>query len=428
MRPHWRHEKQQRHADFSVTKARDSRVGRLAFAFRLCACTWIAGGTLSVALAGGTLTPYAAEDVEHNSNIFDLQTNQPTPGYPSGSLADTQFETRAGIDGVYMLDAQRFFATAEFRRYDYDKFTELDHNEYLFDGGLKYQVEQIIDGTFEYRHEQRMVQFQELIDATELIIETENTANASLNVDFTPEWRLESRVRDHLLDSPRSDVPQLSLHEDAIHEGLRYIGVSNLSAGVDVEYLQGQYRHDPLALDPNYHQTSEYLAANYLVSGLTTFNGALGYTSRTDPTNSGTTGAGSGVTGNLGYKHALSGKTTLNLALKREVSTYLTTGGSEIDSTASLGATYQATYKIRLRFSYDYTISKFPDTPIGVDAVERTDHFQTANFEASYQVLHWLSIRPYARYQTRHSNIPLDTFNSNVVGIELLAKKAGTNQ
>jgi hypothetical protein len=31
------------------------------------------------------------------------------------------------------------------------------------------------------------------------------------------------------------------------------------------------------------------------------------------------------------------------------------------------------------------------------------------------------------RYQTRHSNIPIDSFNSNVVGVELLAKKFGAN-
>jgi hypothetical protein len=413
-----------------LNDVRRTGVALLARRVVLCICTSFAGGWPMLALAGGSLTPYAAEDIEHNSNVFDLQTNQPTPGYPSGSLADTYFESRAGVDGVYMLDQQRFFGTAEFRRFDYDKFTDLDHNETMFDGGLKYKVDEVIDGTLEYRHEQRMVQFQDLTAATYLILETENTANASFNVNFTPEWRLESRLRDHLLDSPRSDVPQLSLHEDSIHEGLRYLGVSNLSAGIDVEYLAGQYRHDPLALDPNYHQTSEYAAANYVVSGLTSFNGALGYTSRTDPTNSGTNGAGSGVTGNLGYKHSLSGKTTLSLGLKREISTYLTTGGSEIDTTGSVGVTYQLTYKIRIRASYEYTNSKFPDTPVGavgVDALERTDHFQTANLEASYQVLHWLSIRPYVRYQTRHSNIPIDSFNSNAVGIELLAKMMGGN-
>jgi hypothetical protein len=397
-------------------------------AFWLCVCTSAVVGAPLIAAAGGTLTPYAAEDVEHNSNIFDLPSGLPLVGYPSGSLADTVFETRAGVDGVYLLDQQRLFGTAEFRRFDYDKFTGLDHNEYLIDGGLKYKIDQIIDGTIEYRHEQKMVEFQELTAATYLILETENTANASFNINFTPEWRLENRLRDHLLDSPRSDVPQLSLHEDSIHEGLRYLGVSNLSAGIDVEYLTGQYRHDPLALDPNYHQTSGYLAANYIVSGLTNFTGALGYTSRSDPTNAGTLGAASGVTGDLDYRHALSGKTTLDLDLKRGVSTYLTTGGSEIDTSASVGASFQATYKIRLRASYDYTLSKFPDAPAGFDTVERTDHYQTANLEATYQVLHWLSIRPYVRYQTRHSNVPLNSFDSNVVGIELLAKKFGPAQ
>ena len=45
------------------------------------------------------MTPYAAVDLEHNSNIFDLQTNQTNiPGYPTGSLADTFLESRAGAE------------------------------------------------------------------------------------------------------------------------------------------------------------------------------------------------------------------------------------------------------------------------------------------------------------------------------------------
>jgi hypothetical protein len=42
--------------------------------------------------------------------------------------------------------------------------------------------------------------------------------------------------------------------------------------------------------------------------------------------------------------------------------------------------------------------------------------------DLTYQVLHWLSIRPYVRYESRHTNVPLYAYDSNVVGIEFLAK------
>ncbi len=246
-----------------------------------CAAS-VGNGTL--ALADGVLTPYAAEQIEHNTNIFDLAPGAAMPlGKHGPTLGDTFFEERAGVEGTYQLDQQKFFGTAEFRHFNYDNFTVLNHNEELFDGGLNWKLTHAVDGSIEYRHEQRMVQFQDLEPVTSLVLETENTAKAAFNVTVMPEWRLTTKLEDHMLDSPRVDVPGLSLHEDSILEGLRYLGVANLSAGLDAEYLRGKYDHDAFALDPDYHQTSVWLAATYVVSGLTNFNGTLGYSQRSDP-------------------------------------------------------------------------------------------------------------------------------------------------
>jgi hypothetical protein len=387
-------------------------------------CTAGVAATPMVAMADGTLTPYAAEDIEHNSNVFDLPSNGPVPvGKHGPTFSDTFFEERVGLDALYVVDQQKFFGTAEFRHFDYDNFTSLDHNEELIDGGLIFKSSPLFDGTIEYKHQKSMVLFQQLSAATALIVETESNARAAFNVNITPEWRLESTLRDRVLDSPREEVPGLSLHEDAIREGLRYLGMTNLSAGVDVEYLEGKYQHDPTALDPKYHQVSALLAANYVISGLTNFNGSLGYTSRVDQGSSKL----SGVTGSIGYRHSLTGKTSINVQLSRALSSYVTTGGNEIDTSASGSVTWQATYKLGVTAGYAYTISKYPDTPDGAIVVDRTDHFQSANIEAAYHILKWLSIRPYAKYMTRHSNVPINSFDSNIVGIELIAKQIRPN-
>ena len=383
-----------------------------------------AGLTLG-ARAAGVLTPYAAEDIEHNTNIFDLPKNGGAPiGKNGPTFADTFFDTRAGIEGTYLLDRQKFFGTAEFRHFSYDNFTDLNHNEELFDGGLKWILARSVDGLLEYRHEQRIVQFQDLAASTQLTLETENNVTASVNVNVTPEWRLESLAKDHLLSSPRFDVPGLSLHEDSIREGLKYLGVANLAAGVEAEYLEGRYNHDPLALDPNYHQITAAFAATYIVSGLTNFTGNLGYSRRSDPSNAGL----SGLTGSLVYRRSLTAKTSVNVQVSRALSTYVTTGGNEIDTSAGATVNYQATYKILIRAGYSYTDSKFPGTPNGVATIDRADHLQFATLDLSYQVLHWLSIRPYARYQARHSNLETFSFNGNVIGVELLVKQFRPNR
>jgi len=389
----------------------------------LCA-VGAAGLTLS-AKAGGVLTPYAALDIEHNTNIFDLPKSGGAPVGKNGpTFADTFFNTRGGVEGTYLLDEQAFFGTAEFRHFNYDNFTALNHNEELFDGGLKWKLLRTVDGLLEYRHEQRSVQFQDLAASTQLTLETENNVTASVNVNVTPEWRLESLARNHVLNSPRTDIPGLSVHEDSLREGLKYLGVANLAAGVELEYLAGKYNHDPLALNPNYHQITVAGAATYVVSGLTNFTGNLGYSRRTDPSNTGL----SGLTGSLGYRRSVTAKTSVNLQLSRALNTYVTTGGNEVDTSAAATVNYQATYKILVRAGYSYTDSKFPGTPNGAGTIDRADHLQFASLDLTYQVLHWLSIRPYARYQARHSNAEGFTFDGNVIGVELLAKQFRPNR
>lgn len=402
---------------FGLRHTISDRGAIVRFACWLC---WAASGGAAAAHADGTWTPYAAADIEHDTNIFDLPRSGPTPVGSNGpTYGDTFLEGRAGLEGTYQLDQQKFFGTAEFRHFAYRNFTELDHNEELLDGGLKWKLNRVVDGSVEYRHEQRMVQFYELSQTTTLILETENLAKASINLNVSPEWRLETHATDRDLDSPRNDIPGLSLHEESIREGVRYLGVANLSAGLDAEYLEGKYEHDPTAVTPNYHQTSLSLAGTYILSGLTNFSGTAGYIRRVDPTNAGA----SGLNGSLSYQHYLSGKTSINVQLSRLLSTYVTTGGNEIDSTAGMTVNYQATYKILIRGGYSYTHSSFPQTPIGTTTFDRVDRFQTGNVDLTYQILRWLSIRPYARYQTRGSNDPMYSFNGTTVGVELLARK-----
>ena len=94
---------------------------------------------------------------------------------------------------------------------------------------------------------------------------------------------------------------------------------------------------------------------------------------------------------------------------------------------------YQLTYKTSFNAGYSWMESKFPQyTPVNpfTDAPipgaptdeDRVDHIQYASLEANYLATRWLSLRAYGRYQTRHSNQEVNTYNVTIYGIELLAK------
>jgi hypothetical protein len=380
--------------------------------------------------------PYGAVDYEHNSNLFYLPSYFPAPiGKNGPSFSDQSLNVRGGLTAAYDWGQQVFHAIVEVRRFEYDNFNYLDHYENLVDVGWDWKLGSVVSGELDYRHEKRMVQFQELIDSESLFMETENIANASANVLVTPEWLWENVGKDRVLDSPRPEALNLSLHEDSILEGVRYLGVSNLSAGFELTYLTGHFSNDQIYLEPAYHQWTAGLAADYAVSRLSSFNGTFGYTRRSDSLGDDL----SGITGSLGYKRNLSGKTTFSAKLTRAVNSYVSTEGSEVDTSAVLTLNYQLTYKTSFNAGYSWTESKFPNyAVVNIDPItglpitgvgangntveDRVDHIQYATVEANYQALHWLSLRAYGRYQTRHSNEELNTYDVTIYGIEFLAK------
>ncbi len=95
----------------------------------------------------------------------------------------------------------------------------------------------------------------------------------------------------------------------------------------------------------------------------------------------------------------------------RAVNSYLTNAGSELDTSAGATVNWQATYRLLVRADYSYMYSRFPLTPVGSALVDRLDHYQTGKIDVTYQVLRWLSIRPYVRYESRHTNVPLYAYN-----------------
>ena len=400
---------------FSLIRAQLRRVflGLLAIFSLLGVCP------LS-AFAQANFTPYAAGDIEHNSNLYFIPNGTPPPSGGS-TRADTVLEGRAGLEGDYLLDRQTFYARAEARRFHYDQFTTNNHSESLVNAGVKWKLGHLLDGVFDYQRERRMVPFLDLIKPTTVILETQNVASGTANLSVTPEWRLAVRAKDSTLDSPRPGAPQLSLHETTVGAGLLYGGLANLSAGFDTVYINGTFRNDPLAASPSYHQLTEGLTANYTIAAHTQFKGLIGYTRRSDAIGGGT----SAITGSLEYLRNLTGKTTLNLKLSRGVDSYVTTSGNIIDTSAAAGVSWQATPKITAKVGYDWTQSLFSSSAQAA-GTSRTDHFQQAKLDVNYQALRWLSFRAYAHRQTRSSNQGEAQFNATIYGIEFIARRNST--
>ena len=176
--------------------------------------------------------PYADALYEYNSNVFALPSSALEPvGSHGPTFSDQILEERAGVDALYEWSLQELYANVEARHFGYEQLSGLSHDEYLVHGGMKWHIGFLLDGVLDYRRERSMVSFLDFT-ATQLYLQVQSVATASANIQFAPDWRLQSEGVINDLDSPRPGYPNLSLTEDSIHEGLRYVGLAKLSAGI----------------------------------------------------------------------------------------------------------------------------------------------------------------------------------------------------
>jgi hypothetical protein len=407
-------------ADAGTSRRGRARAHRILWFWGVALCA----GAPGAARAQLHALPYADADYEYNSNLFALPSSAPLPtgGHGSG-YSDREIDEHAGVEALYDWGLQEFYANLEGRHFGYENYTELDHDEYLIHAGLKWKLLDLLDGVVDYRHERSMVPFLDFT-ATTLYLQAQSLTTASANLQITPDWRLESQGIVNDLDSPRPGYAHLSLTEDSVHEGLRYVGLARVSAGIDAIYLQGHFNGDEFVVAPRYDQTTVEAAAKYVATGLSSFHGSLGYTRR-EQERAGTIG---GTTGLLAYQRQISEQTSFDVQISRALNSYVTYGSTEIDTGAALEATWNVTDKIAIGPRYQWTYSTFPDVNLSAFSAsgpQRREHYQLATLSIKYQVLNWLSLRPFAQYETRRSDVGLYSFNRTLYGLEFELRLSG---
>ena len=363
-------------------------------------------------VAAVTYDASATARYEYNSNVFDLQGGYPVPGTTDYQRSDSLYTYGAGLDVNYLWDIQKFFATLSTANFRYDHFTQLDHNEYNLDGGWNWKLGRTLDGTLEVLRNHSMVAFTNVENA-QFILQTEQRESAKIGYDFLPDWRVEGSGYYRTIDQATLDEPNLDLTESFGQVALKYIGLAGVTAGLSGGYSVGNYTGANADLNPSYRQTTVSLVGHYEPTGRSSFNGALGYSDRTSPSQLNEV---SGFTGQLDYESQLTGKTSVQAQLSRLINSYIANVSSEIDTIAATNVRWQATYKLGVLAGYSWTYRDLPgqgNAPLGSN---RVDRLQYGSIKLDYEPFLWLSIKPYVNLQTRSSNFVGGNFNSTAYG------------
>jgi hypothetical protein len=401
-------------------------VARWACKVRGVACAALLAAAPSTVFAQLAILTQADAQYEYNTNVFAQQHGVPLFGLTTPGYSDHFIAEGGKIDATYLYSQQQFHATIIGTDYHYDRFTELNHKEYTLDAGWNWKLGRTLDGLLEVSRIQSMVSLYNLIEA-QLALQTEQRETGKIGFQFVPDWRAEATGYTRKVEAPLLGAPDLALSETDGSGALKYTGTAGVTAGISAGYLRGNYTGNPLVngaeivVAPDYHQTNLDLTATDIVSGKSSFQGEIGYSKRSSPSQ----GLGaeindiSGATGLLDYRRALTGKTTLDLIVSRQIVPYITGGGSEIDSIGGIQANWQATYRIGVTLGYNYTYRQLPDQ--GTDNSNRTDRLNYVSLAVDYEALPWLALKPYVRYQDRTAtNFVGGNFNATIVGAQFV--------
>lgn len=368
-------------------------------------------------------------DFGQDSNVFDVPKGSTLPPPATGTNRASSIQTYiAELKPSYEWSREKLELDFGARDIRYTQFQSLNHTEYSTKGNLTWGSGSLLDGAIGADRERRMVRFTD-VQTSELLIETDTSATASLNLQLVRRWRLEFDALAHTDDSPRPGAPDLRLREAAGQGAIKYSVPGDMTAGLAVQYLGGNYTGlaagssaDPSGAPIDYHQVRAQFVVERNTSKTDLFHAAIGYTRRDLSTPNSNIAA---VTGEARYQRDLTGKTQLEIGAFRESNAYITTTSAELDTGARLGLQWHATGKISVRADQDWTHAVFPGWQLtqpltgAVQPAERRDtHYQTS-LSLRYEPTLHLSIRPYGRWQNRNSNIDGYGYSSTLYGVEV---------
>jgi hypothetical protein len=352
---------------------------------------------------------------EYNSNVFVLPGPLPVPGTTDYQHSDNYYEYGAELHLDDAWSGQQFHADLLDSEYRYQHFSELTHNEYKLNGGLKWVWGVRFSGKLDVVRNRVLVPLTDVANS-QPSLQTEQRESGSIAYQYSKLWTLEGTGLTHTLQEPLVQAPQLQLSETLGTLTLKYTGFAGLVSGLTVGYGHGDYSNTNGTFNPAYNQKTIALVANYTASGRSSFDGTVGYDRRNSVADS---ESFSGVTGRLAYTNHLTPKTSLSFALDRGIHNYISTASSEIDTAASATLTWRATYRIAPTLGYVYMYSAFPNQGF-VPGTNRGDHYQYTSLKVDYVIRDWVKVQPFANVQNRSSNYPGYSFNATVFGVQLV--------
>jgi hypothetical protein len=302
------------------------------------------------------------QSLGHSSNVYSVDNQRVPDKFATTSL-------NFGFDQP--ISRQRLFANASVRATRYEDITILNNTGYGLSAGWDLSTIERLSGGIGVSVNRSLANYaaagdQTQVPQTKKNEETSSSANLRVQYGLVSLLSLNTSLSHSEIRYSASEYDRSEVRQNAGSLGLTYRPSGLLTLGSAYRVTRGEYPNIPLpnGKTESFNRKDLDLTTTWIASGLSTINGRLSYGRTTYETL--TDRDTKGLTGSLGWDWQLTGKTSVNTSISRDsgtetsLATLAKTQGNAVGdnsvttNTFILGASYEATSKIRLNLGARY--------------------------------------------------------------------------
>ncbi len=349
-------------------------------------------------------------DVDRDSNPFrlsDTANTQATLGTTEKS--DTVVRAGVGLKADLPVSRQRLLFDLRGEQNDYRRFDLLDHFAYRGSGTWRWQAGNQWSGEIGASKRRFLANLAELQRPIKDLV-TEDRAFAGAGFLVTPRWKVRGMLDWTKWDHGEPTRQTLDARVVGGTIGLDYVTPPGNFVGGQVRYSEGDYPNRQLVagnlVSNQYQEVESSAVLHWVVTGKSTFDARLGYTSRRHdevPQRD-----FDGATGRLNYDWFIAAKTLLNFSVWRELRSAEDISASYVVSKGwGLGPAWAPTSKLVFQAKYLREDRDYRGDPnfVASGAPPRDDTFRGVSLTAGYAPRRNLQFSLGAERGQRESNI-----------------------
>lgn len=372
---------------------------------------------------GETFMPYVRALYGYDSNLFRLQNDQEAQAVlGTSSTAESYLTLGAGMDANLKLSRQTIQAHAELNQTRFNTYGQLDNDSHDVSLKWAWKIGSRVTGDVGVADTLKQASYTNVKQPVKNQI---RTRRGSLNgaIQLAYPWQVQFGMESvRTSNDAAAQLPQ-DATVDALKAGLQYRSDKGSTVAWVSRHSEGRYPNRQLigvvAVDNDYQQWDNGVAAVWKLSEKTSMTGKLNFTQRgyTDVPQRDF----SGLTGLLSLGWNATEKTMLNASTYRDIDAIEssaienTTASYALNQGVAVGADWKPTAKLTFstRLSHDHiAYAGDPGFVLSTQAV-REDRLTMAQAGFQYNVRSNTQIGLILRRGVRHSNEALESYRYN---------------